>query len=193
MKMSTNPRLLRDVLTMYKSTFFALKELIDNSLQAGAKTVEINLIPSSCSKDSLQYRQIESIEIIDNGVGVPFSKFESTIMQIATESKSESQGVGRFGALQIGRFVKIETIAYDPAVDKWTRTSVEMTSENIVSTKNLQEVEFPIETEELKGNYNQSYKVVISDLYQNSASKIKKKNKMLSKSVTKKFRHTSSI
>ena len=45
MKMSTNPRLLKDVLTHYKSTFFALKELIDNSIQANAKRIEINLIP----------------------------------------------------------------------------------------------------------------------------------------------------
>lgn len=55
MKMSTNPRLLKDVLTMYKSTFFALKELIDNSIQAGAKRVDIKLIPSSCTEDSINY------------------------------------------------------------------------------------------------------------------------------------------
>lgn len=36
MKMSTNPRLLKDVLTLYRSTFNALKELIDNSIQAKA-------------------------------------------------------------------------------------------------------------------------------------------------------------
>ena len=94
MKMSTNPRLLKDVLTMYKSTFFALKELIDNSIQAGAKRVDIKLIPSSCTEDSINYWRIETIEIDDNGGGVPFSMFENSIMRIATENKAEGQGVG---------------------------------------------------------------------------------------------------
>ena len=113
MKMSTNPRLLNDVLTLYKSTFYALKELIDNSIQAKAKRVEVNLIPSSCSEDSLNYKRIEIIEVVDNGEGVPFSNFESSIMQIATENKTEGQCDGRLGALQIGQEVRIETVAYD--------------------------------------------------------------------------------
>ena len=178
MKMSTNPRLLKDVLTMYKSTFFALKELIDNSIQAGAKRVDIKLIPSSCTEDSINYRRIETIEIDDNGGGVPFSMFENSIMRIATENKAEGQGVGRFGALQIGKWVKIETAAYDKIKKKYTRTSVEMTADNIVSSKNLEELEFPIETEESDTPYNPYYKVIISDLYQYSPDKVKKKNKL---------------
>ena len=65
-------------------------------------------------------------------------------MRIATENKAEGQGVGRFGALQIGKWVKIETAAYDKIKKKYTRTSVEMTADNIVSSKNLEELEFPI-------------------------------------------------
>ena len=101
MKMSTNPRLLKDVLTLYKSTFYALKELIDNSIQAKAKRVEIKLIPSSCSEDSINYKRIESIEVFDDGEGVPFSMFDNSIMQIATESKKDGKGVGRFGSVEI--------------------------------------------------------------------------------------------
>jgi len=178
MKMSTNPRLLKDVLTLYKSTFYALKELIDNSIQAKAKRVEINLLPSSCSEDSLNYKKIERIEINDNGEGVPFSMFEGSIMQIATENKAEGLGVGRFGALQIGREMSIETAAYDTVKSKYTRTSVVMTAENIHSAKDLQEVEFPIETEEFDEPCNPYYKVTVSDLYHYSPDKIKKKNKL---------------
>ena len=46
-------------------------------------------------------------------------------MQIATENKTEGQGVGRFGALQIGQVVRIETAAYDKAISRYTRTAVE--------------------------------------------------------------------
>lgn len=178
MKMSTNPRLLKDVLTLYKSTFYALKELINNSIQANAKRIEVNLIPSSCLLDSMAYKPIERIVVFDNGEGVPFSMFEGSIMQIATENKTEGQGVGRFGALQIGKIVRIETAAYDKAISKFTRTAVEMTAENILSAKDLQKVEFPIETEELSDTSNSYYKVTITDLYQNSPDKIKKKNKL---------------
>lgn len=178
MKMSTNPRLLKDVLTLYRSTFYALKELINNSIQANAKRIEVNLIPSSCQLDSMNYKPIERIVVFDNGDGVPFSMFEGSIMQIATENKTDGQGVGRFGALQIGQFVRIETAAYDKAISKFTRTAVEMTAENILSAKDLQKVEFPIETEELSDACNSYYKVTITDLYQNSPDKIKKKNKL---------------
>lgn len=178
MKMSTNPRLLKDVLTLYRSTFYALKELTDNSIQANAKKIEINLIPSACQEDSINYKRIEKIEVIDNGDGVPFSLFEDSIMQIATENKAEGKGVGRFGALQIGREVKIETAAYDKTKRKYTRTSVVITANNILSAKDLQKVDFPIETETLKKSCNPYYKVTISDLYQYAQEKIKKKNKL---------------
>ena len=68
MRMSTHARLLKDVLTHYKSTFYALKELINNSIQANAKCININLIPSTCDEDSIMYRPIESIEVIHDGV-----------------------------------------------------------------------------------------------------------------------------
>lgn len=178
MKMSTNPRLLKDVLTLYKSTFYALKELIDNSIQANAKRVDVKLIPSSCPIDSVNYKSIESIEVYDCGDGVPFSMFENSIMQIATENKVEGQGVGRFGALQIGKEIRIETTAYDKEKGKYTRTAVTMTANNILSAKDLQKVDFPIETEEIEEKCNHYYKVVISDLYHNSPDKIKKKNKL---------------
>lgn len=178
MKMSTNPRLLKDVLTLYKSTFFALKELIDNSIQAKAKRVVIDLTPSSCGEDDVHYHRIESIEIKDDGEGVPFSRFKNSIMQIATEDKIEGQGVGRFGALQLGREMRIETVAFDKTISKNTRTAVTMTADNIQSSKDLDKVEFPVEKEVLERDCNSSYTVKITDLYQNTGDKIKKKNKL---------------
>lgn len=178
MKMSTNPRLLKDVLTLYKSTFFALKELIDNSIQAKAQKVEINLIPSSCSEDSIHYKPIERIEVIDDGEGVPFSTFDNSIMQIATEIKNGGKGVGRFGALQIGKDVRIETVAYDTSISKYTRTAMQMAGDNILSSKDLQTIDFPIEKEELNEACKSYYRVIITDLYQYEQEKPKKKNKL---------------
>lgn len=180
MNMTANPRLLKDVLTQYKSTFYALKELIDNSIQAKAKTIELNLIPSSCDKDSILYHPIDKIEVKDNGEGVPFSLFKDSIMQIATENKTEGQGVGRFGALQLGREMRIDTTGYDTSISKYTRTSIVITAENILSSKDLQEVKFPVDKEVLETKKESGYKVTITDLYQNREEKIKKKNKLSS-------------
>lgn len=40
---TTNTRLINSILTNYKNTFFAFCELINNSLQATAGKIEINI------------------------------------------------------------------------------------------------------------------------------------------------------
>lgn len=93
MHMSTHPRLLKDVLTQYKSTFAALKELINNSIQANAKRIEINLVPTECDEDSIDYHPIDSIQVIDDGDGIPFSQFHERIMKIATDVQAIFIGI----------------------------------------------------------------------------------------------------
>ena len=66
MQMRTNARLIAKVLTKYRDTFYALKELINNSLYANASRIDINFIPSECDQDSVNFRPVEKIEIIDN-------------------------------------------------------------------------------------------------------------------------------
>jgi signal transduction histidine kinase len=53
---------------------------------------------------------LKSIEIIDNGYGVPFNEFDKKILEIGTTVKLKGQGIGRFSALQIGELMHIETI-----------------------------------------------------------------------------------
>lgn len=55
-KMTTNARLVGDVLPSKRNTFYALKELINNSIKAGAKNIRIDLIPSDCDENSLMYQ-----------------------------------------------------------------------------------------------------------------------------------------
>ena len=67
MHMNTNARIVSKVLTRNKNTFYALKELINNSIQANATSININLIPSEKEESDWQYHKIERIQIIDNG------------------------------------------------------------------------------------------------------------------------------
>ncbi|MDD5783850.1 MAG: ATP-binding protein, partial [Prevotella sp.] len=79
-KLTTNARILKDVLTHYSSTFNAFKELINNSLQAHARNIYIELRASECDEDSVLYHKIETIKISDDGDGVPLSEFDESIM-----------------------------------------------------------------------------------------------------------------
>ena len=156
-KLTTNARILKDVLTHYSSTFNAFKELINNSLQAHARNIYIELRASECDEDSVLYHKIETIKISDDGDGVPLSEFDESIMQIATEKKDGGMGVGRFGALQIGRVMTIETCAFDEKENKHTVTSVTFDADTIKSV-NLDEQEFEvfatISEEKLKKGYD---------------------------------------
>ena len=99
-----SPKLVDYLEENYKLNLnYVLKELINNSLYAKASRIDINFIPSECDQDSVNFRPVEKIEIIDDGHGVSFSDFKKSIMEIATDAKTDGYGVGRFSALQIGR------------------------------------------------------------------------------------------
>lgn len=163
MKMPVNPGLMTKVLTKHKNTFYALKELINNSLYAKAKRISIRIVPSSCDPDSAMYRPIEHIEIEDTGYGVPLSEFQDCIMEIANNNKPEGKGVGRFAALQMGRKMTITTVGLEKSTNKRTLTSVTFTI-NDFKGKNISEKEFDIQSEET--TLPQGYKVVIEDMYE---------------------------
>ena len=176
MQMRTNARLIAKVLTKYRDTFYALKELINNSLYAKASRIDINFIPSECDQNSVNFRPIERIEIIDNGHGVSFSDFKKSIMEIATDAKTDGYGVGRFSALQIGRKMHISTTAYDTVTKRHTLTEVDFDIRQF-ETNDLQSKEFDVETTELTGSPHSGYVVEISDLYNNEQN-CPKKNKL---------------
>ena len=162
MRMPVNPQLMTKVLTMHRNVFYALKELINNSLYAGAKKISIHLIPTECDQDSPMYRPIEKIVVEDNGRGVPFPQFEKSIMEIATDNKPEGKGVGRFAALQIGRKMTISTVGFDKVSKTKALTTVSF-SVNDFKGKNISEKPFTIYTEETTDE--PGYTVVIEDLY----------------------------
>lgn len=167
----------KDVLTQYKSTFAALKELINNAIQANAKQVKISLIPTDCDKDSINYHPIEVIKIYDDGNGVPFSQFDDKIMKVATDNKEGGLGIGRFGALQIGRTMSIYTVGYEIERKVYTITSIVLATSMFQRNEELQELEIPCKTSETSNPLNTCYEVTISNLYQYEQT-TKKKNKL---------------
>lgn len=176
MQMRTNARLVAMVLTKYRDTFYALKELINNSLYAKATRIDINFIPSDCDKDSIHYHPIDKIKIRDNGYGVSYTDFKKSIMEIATDNKSDGFGVGRFSALQIGRCMHISTTAYDETSKQYTKTEVDFDIRQF-QKDDLQNKDFDVNASTLGGSHCTSYQVEISDLYTYD-EKCKRKNKL---------------
>ena len=166
MKMTTNARLVGDVLPNKRSTFYALKELINNSIKAHAKNIYIDFLPSSSDVNSLQYRPIDKIVIADDGDGVSESRFANRIMEIATESENGGNGTGRFAGLLIGRTMTIETIAYDQELKKKTISSVTFNA-NDFTKGNINDVELTVTCVDARPEVPSGYKVILSNLYHN--------------------------
>ena len=173
-RITTNTRVIKDILTKYKDTFHAFMELINNSLQAKATQISIKV---NYPKDGeIAASSVLSMEILDNGHGVPYSEFDKTLLEIGTTVKQQGQGIGRFSALQIGEKMEICTVAYDAAVKQYSQTSFEINSSILVDSQ-LEQVDFDVPYEYI-AQTNPYYKVTISQLHCNSQKNILKKNKL---------------
>lgn len=176
MKLGTNARLISKVLTKYRDTFYALKELITNSLYAKATRIDINFIPSECDEDSVCFKPINKIQVWDNGYGVSYSEFRKSIMEIATDNKADGYGIGRFSALQIGKQMHISTVGYDSLSEHFTKTEVDFDIQQF-EKDDLQTKEFEVKTTQFPDTQNTYYKVEITNLYHNEPG-CDRKNKL---------------
>jgi len=169
---TTNSRILHDHLSKYKNTFYALCELITNSIQANAKVIDLTI---DYSKNQLSASPINYIKIVDDGHGVAQSEFEDKIMDIGTISKKDGHGIGRFGALQIGSTIEIETIAWDSPSEKFWKIILPVNSEEFKHRK-LNTIDLVAEESELSGKHTPRYSVTITNLYHNRQEKPPKRN-----------------
>jgi len=82
----------------YKNTVSALSELIDNSIQAEAKEVQIILIEKSKKQPGTKKRiSISDIYIIDDGVGMSADAFASALQVSSGTRSGASKGLGKYG------------------------------------------------------------------------------------------------
>jgi hypothetical protein len=175
----TNGRLLSQVFSSYSTTFDALCELINNSIQADAKKVKIEI--DIVSPDDPGPNACTEYRIIDDGKGVSASDFEQKILEIATDVKYGGKGIGRFSAFQIGSTVSIETTAYDIQLKKYTNTSLTLNA-NSLSIKDLSSYKVDIITTELEKKKNATfYRVAIKDFWDKEETENNPKKTFISK------------
>jgi hypothetical protein len=173
-QLSTHSSVVKELLTRYRDTFSAFCELLNNSLQAKATRIELVI-----DYNSFQNGPFTLIELTDNGQGVAISEFEDKILLIGTNVKKDGQGVGRFGALQLGEKMTIDTVAFDPAGQHFTHIHFPLDSSSISSALSKVHLEYDVEV--LKKKANPYYKVTIEKLHHHRAGKVLPRNKISEK------------
>ncbi|TSK08796.1 MAG: hypothetical protein FPO08_05705 [Geobacter sp.] len=170
---TTNSRVVSDFFAKYKTTFDAFCELINNSIQANSKTINITVTEIG---ESLLNKKINYIEIADNGFGVSQSEFKKKIFEIGTDIKEGGHGVGRFAAFQIGEALTIETIAHDKNLKAHTKTTLSLDS-SMIRGESIEEKKVNVEHEILDKDAPTGYTVKISGIYSHEAAKKDKHKK----------------
>ena len=77
----------------YKSTVSAISEIIDNSIQAQAKNVQIILIRNT----TRDYNEIDELLIVDDGVGMDKLTFDKALQMSAGSRSKAKSGLGKYG------------------------------------------------------------------------------------------------
>ncbi|HEY4108697.1 ATP-binding protein [Puia sp.] len=175
-QLSTNARIIKDLLTKYRDTFAAFCELLNNSIQAKATRIELTIDYANSATVKAPFTRIE---LVDNGVGVNATDFEKKILEIGTDVKKDGQGIGRFGALQLGEKMIITTVAEDGVRGCFTQVVFPLDTAGIPSS--LSKVNLEFDVEELKKKANPYYKVVIENLHHNKQGRLLPKNKIAEK------------
>jgi len=172
-QLSTNSRIIKDLLTKYKDTFAAFCELLNNSIQAKATRIELVI---DYGVGAAARAPFTRIELVDNGVGVNATDFEKKILEIGTDVKKDGKGIGRFGALQLGEKMTITTVAEDVVRGCFTLVVFPLDTGGISSS--LSKVNLEFDVEDLKKRANPYYRVVIENLHHNKQGRLLPKNKI---------------
>lgn len=81
----------------YKDTASAISELIDNSIDAGAKNIQIIVFEKTTTKANRPMKEISEIAIVDDGSGMNEEDLK-TSLQFGNGTKFEKKdGIGKFG------------------------------------------------------------------------------------------------
>ena len=175
-KLTTNSRLVNDILAAYINTYKALCELINNSIQADAKNIKLTIAYTDESVPSPQ--PVSHIVLRDDGYGVHINEIGGTLLDIGTANKKGGKGVGRFAAFQIGNKFTIETVGYSQEDKTWSHTVIPLKSEDFKKENDVRQVDIDTVEELLDKKTDTYYQITIEDLYDVEAVKQERRKKL---------------
>lgn len=182
-KLTTNSRLVNELFSNYISTFTAFCELINNSIQAKAENIRIDI--DYVSEFEINPLIINRIVIKDDGSGVHINDLKEKILDIGTANKVGGKGIGRFAAFQIGKTIEIESIGYSQTEKSFSKFTLPLRFENFGNNLNVSEIDIDTTEEILQGKHDTFYKVSISDLYDTTITDNEPKKKIIDKFLEK--------
>jgi hypothetical protein len=177
-RFSASSRLINELFTQYQSTFLAFCELINNSIQADAGSIDIQI---DYAKDSELFpTAIKKIIVKDDGFGVHQKDIDKKLLDIGDSDKKGGKGIGRFAALQIGGKVTIDTVGFSSEDNSYTKVVIPLTEDIFKTTSKINDLE--IETKETRlGKHKTYYKVIIENLYDSNTTSKNQKRKISEK------------
>ena len=178
-KLTTNSRLVNELFANYISTFAAFCELLNNSLQARAKNIWIDIDYTKPSE--LHPLIIKKIVVKDDGWGVHINELEHKILDIGTANKEGGKGIGRFAAFQIGKQIEIETIGYSDQDKTYSKAIIPLNFDSFGRNINVTDVNIDTKEEILSSKHNTYYQVTVSDLYDSTVTDNEPKKKIIDK------------
>ncbi len=177
---TTHSRLVNELFANYLNTFFAFCELINNSLQAKAKNIWID-IDYTTVDEVLQPLIIKKIVIRDDGEGVYVDDINEKLLNIGTNNKDGGKGIGRFAAFQLGQTVEIETVGKSQLHHKSSKTIIPLTYKSFGKNINVSEVQVATQEEIFDYLLDTYYKVSITDFYDQDSTDSTPKKKIVDK------------
>jgi len=104
----------------YKSAIYAMAEIIDNSVDAGAKNIEIVLIERFATNGQRRTRYVNEVHFVDDGCGMSEFKLNGCLTFSTGDGKTDT----RIGAFGVGlpnssMFVGSRVEVFSRSVDDW--------------------------------------------------------------------------
>ena len=128
----------------YKSTYNAISEIVDNSIDAHAKNVFIIGEQKLVSTDNASEKRIDSFAFLDDGDGMDVEKL-SRCLSIGYSDKDDHNGMGRFGVglPQASVFVcnRVEVYSWQNGVENCMRTHLDIDE---IRDSDLNELDSPV-------------------------------------------------
>jgi len=127
----------------YKNTASAISELIDNSIDAKAKNVQILVFEETITKSNRPQKQISKIIVLDDGSGMG-EKDLKTSLQFGNGTKlNADKGIGKFGIglpnASVSQCRKVEVYTWQKNKCLYTYLDIDEVKEN--KQQNINDVE----------------------------------------------------
>lgn len=175
-KLTTNSRLVNDILATYINTYKALCELINNSIQADAKNIRLTI--DYTDESIFSPIPVSRIVLRDDGYGVHINDIEAKLLDIGTASKKGGKGVGRFAAFQIGDKFTIETVGYSQDDKTWSHSILPLKSEDFRKENDVRQVDIDTVEEVLDKKADTYYQITIENLYDVESGNLEQRKKL---------------